>query len=90
MKDVCIGVDSHVTESCTNEKGEYVLYDLSERLYMIDVRMRIGNDLQAHHKAYHFSFIKLDSKPGVQIQDLEITQYIQCGSLETALLKNYV
>lgn len=42
---MCIGVDSHVTESCTNEKGEYVLYDLSERLYMIDVRMRIGNDL---------------------------------------------
>lgn len=37
IKDVCIGVDSHVTESCTNEAGEYTLYDMKERLYMIDV-----------------------------------------------------
>lgn len=90
VKDVCIGIDSRVTESCTDENGEYVLYDLSERLYMIDVRKNELSYSQAHHKSYHFSFIKLDSKPGTQIQDLEITQYIQCGYLETALLKNYV
>lgn len=45
MKNVCIGVDSRVTESCTNEKGEYVLYDLSERLYMIDVSILIADYL---------------------------------------------
>lgn len=42
IKDICIGVDSHVTESCTDEKGEYVLRGMSERLYMIDVGIREG------------------------------------------------
>ena len=37
IKDVCIGVDSQITESCTNEAGEYTLYDMKEGLYMIDV-----------------------------------------------------
>ena len=37
MEGICIGIDSRVTESCTNAQGEYTLFDLSERLYMIDV-----------------------------------------------------
>lgn len=37
MAGVCIGVNSHVTESCTDAKGEYALPDMKEKLYMIDV-----------------------------------------------------
>ena len=37
MAGVCIGVNSHVMESCTDAKGEYALPDMKEKLYMIDV-----------------------------------------------------
>lgn len=90
LKDICIGIDSRVQDSCTDENGEYILYDLSERLYMIDVCVEVGSERQGHHKSFHFSFIKLDSKPDMVIPELSITHYIQCGFLESALLKNYV
>ena len=44
LKDICIGIDSHVQDSCTDENGEYILYDLSERLYMIDVCVEVGSE----------------------------------------------
>lgn len=37
MPGVCIGVNSHVTEACTDAAGAYTLPEMQEKLYMIDV-----------------------------------------------------
>ena len=37
MKDVCIGIDSHVTDACSDADGFYSLRGMRERLYIIDV-----------------------------------------------------
>ena len=37
MAGVCIGVNSQVTEACTDAAGAYTLPDMKEKLYMIDV-----------------------------------------------------
>lgn len=37
MPGVCIGVNSQVTEACTDAAGAYTLPEMQEKLYMIDV-----------------------------------------------------
>ncbi|KAK8818259.1 hypothetical protein WA556_006079 [Blastocystis sp. ATCC 50177/Nand II] len=78
MPGVCIGVNSHVTEACTDAAGAYTLPEMQEKLYMID----------AHKEGFQFTFVKVAAEPGLRVPDLTIDWYVVCGKVESALIRN--
>ena len=96
VEKATIGVDSRETEVETGKDGTFVLAGMKHRLYMIDVGTAGNRQKYARKDSFHFSFEKVEAKPGKlekpenQIPDLRITHYIQCGKVETEILRHYV